>query len=57
MWQRIIFNVAGSEKVIFELRPTAEREPITQELRAVSSREEERQVQWSPVHTLSVLLQ
>ena len=57
MWQRIIFNVAGPEKVIFELRPTAEREPITQELRAVSSREEERQVQWSPVHTLSVLLQ
>ena len=56
-WQRIIFHVAGSEKVIFELRPNAERELVTQRLRAVSSREEERQVQWSPAHTLGVLLQ
>ena len=35
-----MFNVAGSEKVIFELRPNAEREPVTQGLWAVSSMEE-----------------
>lgn len=56
-WQGMVFNLAGSEKVMFELRPNGVRGPVMQRLWAGGPREEERQVQRSPVHVLSALHQ
>ena len=40
----MVFNLAGSEKVMFELRPNGVRDPVMQRLWAGCPREEERQV-------------